>query len=228
MNETIYAVLSLGFVLGVRHAMDPDHLVAVSTIVSRDKSILHSSLAGTLWGLGHTASLLICGGLVLALRLSVPPGIFAWAEKAVALMLICLGANVVWQCAKTYRLHVHTHRHNGGLPHAHLHVHDASAIEAHDHPHKFRVPTRSFFIGMIHGLAGTGALVVLVLASVPSILAGLLYILLFGIGSIGGMLLLSSLISIPFVLSARRFRVFNNALQLVAGLTSIALGVLWI
>jgi ABC-type nickel/cobalt efflux system permease component RcnA len=200
MNETILAVLGLGFVLGLRHAMEPDHLVAVSTIVSRNNSIAHSSLAGTLWGLGHTASLFVCGGMVLALKLTISEDFMTWAEGGVAVMLVILGFNSLRRLARP---------------------------AAHDHHHEFTIRKRSFLIGMVHGLAGSGALTVLVLATVPSIVGGLIYILLFGLGSIGGMLLLSSLISIPFVMSSRRYRVFNRGLQLVAGLMSIALGLFW-
>src|SRR5689334_6736934 len=96
-NETSFAVFGLGFVLGIRHALDPDHLVAVSTIVSRHKSVVRSSIAGAFWGVGHTASLLICGTSVLALRLRIPDGFVATAEKGVAVMLVLLGVNALWR-----------------------------------------------------------------------------------------------------------------------------------
>ena len=202
MNETIFAVFGLGFVLGLKHATEPDHVVAVSTIVSRNKSIAHSSLAGTLWGLGHTASLFICGSVVLALRLTISENLMQWAETGVGVMLVFLGLNSMWRLAR---------------PEA-----------PHDHHHTSPIPTRSFFVGMVHGLAGTGALMVLVLATVPTLFSGLIYILLFGLGSIGGMLLLSGLISVPFAISAGRSRLLNNGLQLVAALMSVGLGLFWI
>src|SRR5438477_3052971 len=99
-DGTGLAIFGLGFALGVRHALDPDHLVAVSTIVSRNKSIARSSLAGAFWGLGHTASLFICGTIVLALRLSIPESFVASAEKAVAGMLVLLGVNALWRAIK--------------------------------------------------------------------------------------------------------------------------------
>src|SRR5262245_42539241 len=108
-NETGLAVLGLGFALGVRHALDPDHLVAVSTIVSRNKSVARSSLAGALWGVGHTASLLICGNIVLALRLNIPEGFAATAERAVAVMLVLLGVHALWRAIRSSRLHAHFH-----------------------------------------------------------------------------------------------------------------------
>src|SRR5215470_7983496 len=206
MNTSL-AVFALGFALGIRHALDPDHLVAVSTIVSRNKSVVRSSVAGALWGVGHTASLFVCGTIVLALRLSIPQSFVAAAETAVAVMLVLLGINALWRAIKNSRLHLHVHVHDG---------------------HAFNIGFRSFLIGMLHGLAGTGALMLLVIAAAPSFLAGSIYILTFGLGSIGGMLVLSSIISIPFVVSARFFRAFNNGLQFVTALTSIGLGLFWI
>jgi len=220
MTDTTLAVLGLGFALGARHALEPDHLVAVSTFVSRNKSIARSSLAGTIWGLGHTASLLICGCAVLALRMNIPSGFVGWMETAVAVMLIALGVN-------SLRLHVHFHTHDGRR-HIHFHGHRREELVVHDHRHVFKLGIRSFLVGMLHGLAGSGALMALVTATIPSFLVGLTYILLFGLGSVGGMLILSSLISIPFVLSARRFQMFNYGLQLMTALLSIALGLFWI
>src|SRR5215510_14891519 len=120
-NETNLAVFGLGFALGVRHALDPDHLVAVSTIVSRNKSVVRSSIIGALWGVGHTASLFVCGTIVLALRLTIPESFVAAAESAVAIMLVVLGINALWRAIKNSRLHVHMHMH-GGRRHVHFHV----------------------------------------------------------------------------------------------------------
>ena len=227
MNDTILAVFGLGFALGVRHALEPDHLVAVSTIVSTNKSIMRSSFAGTFWGLGHTASLLLCGTAALALRLSISASFVAWAERAVAVMLVILGVNSLWRSSRRSKLHIHFHTHEGRR-HIHFHGHRAAEPAEHDHRHVFKMGLRSFLIGVVHGLAGSGALMILVVAAVPSFVAGMVYILLFGLGSIGGMLVLSGLISIPFVFSASRFQVFNDGLQVVTALLSIASGLLWI
>ena len=226
-NETGVALFGLGFALGVRHALDPDHLVAVSTIVSRNNSIVRSSFAGALWGLGHTASLLICGTIVLAMRLTIPQDFVVMAESAVAVMLVLLGINALWRSLKGSRLHVHFHTHDGRR-HIHMHIHKAQETPAHDHRHVFEIGFRSFLVGMVHGLAGTGALMIVVVAAAPSFVAGFFYILVFGFGSVGGMLVLSSLIGIPFVLSARFFRALHNGLQFAAALLSIALGIFWI
>jgi high-affinity nickel permease len=227
MNQTVFAIFGLGFLLGLRHALEPDHVLAVSTIVSRNNSIVRSSLAGTLWGLGHTTSLLICGCLVLALRLSIPESFVAGAETAVAVMLMVLGVNALWQWVRASTLHIHFHTHDGRR-HIHFHAHPAAETAVHTHRHIFKAGIRPFLIGMVHGLAGSGALMILVVTAVPSFVTGLIYILLFGFGSIGGMLLLSSVISIPFVLSAGRYHMVNNGLQLVTALLSIGAGLFWI
>ena len=227
LDGTGFALFGLGFALGVRHALDPDHLIAVSTIVSRSKSIARSSVAGAVWGVGHTASLFVCGSIVLALRLQIPDSFVGAAERAVAIMLVLLGINAMWRAITHSRLHFHFHTHDGRR-HAHFHAHPSTAASTHDHSHRLNVGFRPFWIGMVHGLAGTGALMVVVIAAAPSFLAGSIYILMFGLGSIGGMLILSSLISIPFVLSARFFGVVNQGLQFVTASLSIALGLFWI
>jgi ABC-type nickel/cobalt efflux system permease component RcnA len=226
-NETSFAVFGLGFALGIRHALDPDHLVAVSTIVSRHKSVVRSSIVGAFWGVGHTASLLICGIIVLALRLRIPDSVVAAAERAVAVMLVLLGVNALWRAIRSSKVHAHFHTHEGRR-HIHFHAHQAQSQGSHDHRHVFEMGLRSLLIGMVHGLAGTGALMILVIAAAPSLLAGSIYILLFGLGSIAGMLILSSAISIPFVVSARFFQAFNSGLQYVTALMSIGLGLFWI
>jgi len=224
MNFTAFA---LGFALGIRHAFDPDHLVAVSTIVSRHSSVIRSSIAGALWGVGHTTSLLICGTIVLTLRLSIPEGFVTVAEKAVAVMLLLLGINALWRAIRNSGLHAHVHTHDGQR-HIHFHLHATGSNAVHDHHHAYAIGFRSFLIGMVHGLAGTGALMILVIAAAPSFLAGSFYILIFGLGSIAGMLVLSSAISIPFIVSARCFQAFNSGLQFVTALASIGLGLFWI
>jgi sulfite exporter TauE/SafE len=226
-NETSLAVFGLGFALGIRHALEPDHLVAVSTIVSRHNSVARSSIVGAFWGVGHTTSLLVCGTIVLALRLSIPDGFVALAEKAVAVMLVLLGINALRRAIRSSRLHFHFHTH-GGERHIHFHTHQVESHRIHDHRHVFEIGFRSFLIGMLHGLAGTGALMILVIAAAPSLLAGSIYILIFGLGSIAGMLILSGAISIPFVVSARFFHAFNSGLQFVTALLSIGLGLFWI
>ena len=224
MNASVTAALSLGFIYGLRHALDADHLVAVSTIVSEHKSVLRSSLIGTFWGIGHTASLFVVGLVVVLLRAAIPPHVGTAMEMAVALMLVVLGINVLWKLGKDRGLavHAHSHLHEDGAPHTHLHLHTE---KSHDHPHYlFRIGRRPFLVGLVHGMAGSAALTLAVLTTIPSVLLGLTYIVVFGAGSVGGMLLMSAMISLPFATTARRFSKINWWIRLTAGVASIAFG----
>lgn len=226
MDTSIGAALTLGFVLGLRHALDPDHLVAVSTIVSEHKSIKRSSLVGTFWGLGHTASLLGIGIVILLLRASIPAHFEPWMEAPVAAMLIVLGVSATWRVLRErgWQVHTHPHSHADGAPHTHVHLH---AHEQHDHKHRlFRMGRKPFLVGLVHGIAGSAALTLAVLTTIPSVAFGLLYITVFGIGSIGGMLLMSAMIGLPFAVTARRFSVVNGGIRLFAGVFSILFGLL--
>lgn len=225
MDSTVAAALFLGFVLGLRHALDPDHLVAVSTIVSEHKSLLRSSLVGTFWGLGHSASLLAVGLLIILLRVSIPDHILPWMEAPVAVMLILLGISTIRRALRERGVEIHTHVHeHGDQPHAHVHIHVG---EEHDHMHRmFKLGRRPFAVGLVHGFAGSAALTLLVLTRIPSVALGLVYMVVFGIGSIGGMLIMSAMISVPFVLTARRFAAVNGGIRLCAGLFSILFGLM--
>jgi len=222
MNGMFLSVLGLGFVLGLKHALDPDHMAAVSTIVSESKSMKRSSLIGTFWGLGHTMSLLCAGIVVIALKVQISERIASWMEFSVALMLILLGVRAVLKPLRGWKLHVHRHTHDGGT-HSHVHVHRPGEDE-HQHRHLIRSGARPFFVGMVHGMAGSAALMILVLATLLSALAGLIYIAVFGLGSAGGMLIMSSLISVPFILTRKRFNVLSEGLQVAVGLFSLSFG----
>lgn len=223
VNGMLITVLGLGFVLGLKHALDPDHLVALSTIVGEHKSLMRSSLVGTFWGLGHTASLLMAGVSIIVLKLQISGTIALWTEFAVALMLILLGARALKRALRGWKLHVHTHTHDGRR-HIHLHLHRPGEAEAHHHRHLLGFGARPFLIGMVHGLAGSAGLMLLVLATIPSAVAGLLYVGVFGLGSVGGMLIMSTLMSLPFILSGKRFSALSEGLQLLAGLLSFTFG----
>jgi len=215
--------LGLGFVLGLRHALDPDHVVAVSTIVSESRSLRQSSLAGTSWGLGHTAALLAAGLMIIGLKLTISPRVALWLESGVAVMLIFLGAKAVRAALRGLRLHRHIHTHDG-REHAHWHLHLASKEETpHQHRHS-ALRAQPFLVGLVHGFAGSAALTILVLGTIPSTVAGLAYVAVFGLGSTGGMLLMSSLISLPFVWTAGRARVLTQSLQMLVGLGSMGFG----
>ena len=220
--ETLYAAFGLGLILGIKHALDADHLVAVSTIVSEHKNLKWASLIGAFWGLGHTATLFVVGLLVVVLRITIPPRIALGLEFLVAVMLVILGANILWRSFGIEKIHLHTHTHNPET-HTHFHVHSGSD-EGHSHTHPFKSMRKPFFVGMVHGLAGSAALMLLVLTTIPSPLAALTYILIFGFGSVGGMLILSSMIGLPFVITAQRFSTLNRWIRVVAALASVTFG----
>jgi cytochrome c biogenesis protein CcdA len=235
MNGSLILALGIGFALGLKHATEADHLVAVTTIVSEQRSIWRSSLVGALWGLGHTTSLLLTGMLVIVLGIAIPDPVATILEFLVALMIIILGSRILYLTLRhRTRVHVHTHSH-GGRAHTHFHFHDES--ESHkvtDHTDGSRHHRRSLsawrplIVGMVHGLAGSAVLTLLVLTEVVrdgSRIRGLAYLLIFGLGSIGGMLLMSTLISLPIVLTARRFKHIQFPLRLVVSISSIAFGI---
>ncbi len=219
------AVLGLGLVFGLKHATEADHIVAVSTIVSEHRNVLRAALVGGLWGVGHTASLLFVGVVVLLLRVAVPLRAAAWLEFGVALMIVGLGINVIVRALRRQNVHAHAHEHDG-VTHAHLHFHDRETAQpSHSHA-TARVGFKPVLVGAMHGLAGSAALTLLVLTQIESFGLGLLYLGVFGIGSVVGMLLMSSLVGLPFALSAGRLPRLSHGLQLVAGVLSVAFG-LW-
>jgi len=222
VNASAVSILVLGFLLGIKHAVETDHVAAVSTIASEQRSIWRASLVGAIWGMGHTTSLLVAGIAVLALQLAIPERIQLLLELLVGLMLVGLGVRAIRRAAKAVVMHRHEH-HHGGSSHTHVHVHLGSVGHAHG---RAAMPMRSFWIGLMHGLAGSGALTVLVLATVPSLLTGIGYILVFGAGSIIGMLGTSALIGLPVVLTANRFGILHLRLQQAAGVLSIGVGIL--
>ena len=233
------SILGLGFILGLKHALDADHLVAVSTIVSERKGFLSSSIIGGFWGLGHTASLLIVGLVVIALHVQIPEKVALAMEFTVAAMLVSLGANVLWKLRRGGWLHMHPHEHADHIhvhPHVHAHEHAHDAAQVHSHhrishgwPGKtmtglFHKGKRSLFIGMVHGLAGSAALMLIVLATIPTTTMGLLYIGIFGVGSIGGMLIMSTIIGIPFVVTAHKSDRLNAIVRGLSGTISLGFG----
>src|SRR5437879_12114639 len=174
-NGTLIGLLGLGLILGLRHALDPDHIAAVSTIVSESRSVRRSSLIGTCWGLGHTMSLLVAGVLVIALKIQISDRLALWMEFAVALMLILLGLKAVLKPLRGWRIHAHQHAH-GGSSHSHVHLHRPSAERAHQHRHLIRSGAPPFFVGMVHGMAGGAALMTIVLAAIAPELPRLSYV----------------------------------------------------
>jgi high-affinity nickel permease len=225
MDWSVVTALAAGFALGLKHALEPDHLVAVSTIVSNHKSLRRSSLIGTFWGIGHSFSLLGAGLLIILLRVSIPKNVIPWMEAPVAVMLIILGINATRKALKERGVQIHTHTHqHGDEPHAHVHIHLG---DEHDHRHSlFKIGRRPFVVGLVHGFAGSAVLTLAVLAKIPSISLGLIYLAVFGLGSIGGMLLMSAAISVPFILTAHRYEMINGAIRLCAGVLSVGFGLM--
>jgi len=227
---SLLAVLGVGLAFGLKHATEADHIVAVSTIVSEHRSLWRSALVGALWGMGHTASLIAVGVVVLALRVAIPEWVASWFEFGVALMIIGLGASAVVRALRKRRdFHLHRHQHDG-VSHVHLHFHDretehAGSVAAHSHSVSI-VGIKPFLVGAMHGLAGSAALMLLVLAQTQSLMAGLLYLGVFGMGSACGMVLMSGLVGLPFVLTSRRLSGIHYSLQTFAGALSIVFG-LW-
>ena len=221
MEPTLPTALGLGLLLGLRHAMDADHVAAVSTIVSQQGSVRRSCLLGVFWGAGHTLSLCVAGVGVIAFKLSISSALEQTLEKVVALVLIALGGHVLLKSVGVIALHRHEHAH-GGWSHSHVHV-DSGSMDP-GRVHLWRLGSRPFLVGVLHGLAGSAALTLLVLTTIPSPAGGLVYILVFGIGSTVGMLILSGLIGIPFALTDRSPRL-QGVVQALAGGVSMILGV---
>ncbi len=220
-EATILTALFLGFLLGIKHALDADHIVAVTTIVSRSNSLLRSAMVGLNWGIGHTLTLFVVGFAVLVFKLTIPDRLALSMEFVVGIILVVLGVSVIRNIVRG-RAHIHWHQHENK---DHLHSHFHHDTPEHDHQHI----RRPLLIGMVHGLAGSGALTLLVLSTMSSVAQGLIFLLLFGIGSILGMLLFSGLIGLPFKLTAGLSLRLNWWFRGAAGIISIALGlfIMW-
>ena len=204
---SVNSLVALGFVLGLRHALDADHLAAISTIVTERRSLLSSLVVGASWGFGHTLSLLIAGVGVLLLRFQLTDRMAHVFETGVGIMLVVLGANVLRTLVG--RGAGHPHDHTTLAPHAHAHVWLAA---------------RPLVVGMVHGLAGSAPLLLLTLTVMASPLAAFFYIAVFGVGSMMGMTLTSLLISMPARLTVGHFARTHLALRGLSGMFSVGLG----
>ena len=233
--DTEYGLLSatvLGFLLGLKHATDADHVVAVASIVDRSKNIWRGLWIGFSWGLGHTAPLLILGIIILLFKETVLDryeNIAPFFEFAVGIMLISLGAQVFWQLRES-RVHVHEHHHDKKT---HVHVHTSHQFnedisETDDHNFfsigmsSFRM--KSFFVGMIHGLAGSAAVMLALLPTIESTWIGIIYLLLFGVGTILSMSIITILLGVPFAMSSNNKKIYRY-ISSSAGTISILFGV---
>lgn len=221
-DPSFLTILGLGFLLGLRHALDTDHVAAVSIVLARRPSVRASGMIGFSWGLGHTLVLLLVGAVVLALRVEIPESMALAAEFGVGMMLVALGVSLAVKLSKE-RWHLHPHEHDGER---HLHLHSHRLNPDHHHPHWLRDSIQPLCIGMVHGLAGSAALLLVVLSTSKSMMAGLLYIAIFGVGSILGMILIGLAISVPVLWSMSVGRHVFLAVQGLASLGSIGLGIL--
>jgi len=241
------AILAIGFFLGMRHATDPDHVIAVSTIVSRERSIAKAAFIGVLWGLGHTLTILAVGAAIILFGLAIPARIGLTMEFCVGLMLILLGVlnltgTMKWMSEKFSPAHPpiageHAHIHEHG---AKMHFHWHSHAPQSDHHGKSLAPPpvleRSFaglglyqslrplFVGVVHGLAGSAAVALLVLSAIREPKWAVLYLLVFGLGTIAGMMLITSVIALPFSFAGYRFAWLNRSLITASGILSLAFG----
>jgi len=230
----VAGVLGLGLLFGLRHAIETDHIAAVGAIVSERRGWRAAAATGALWGAGHSVSILLAGLLVLGLRLAIPGSVARLLEFSVALMIIGLGGTALARALRSRaRVHSHVHVHDG-VVHRHLHFHDGdeahepSAGDTWEHRrHRIgRAGLKPFLVGAVHGLAGSAALTLLVLAQIASLPLGLAYLALFGLGSIAGMAIMSLAISVPFSASAARPGL-HHGLRVATGLLSLGFGLVY-
>lgn len=220
------SVLFVGLLLGMKHATEADHLAAVATLATRRTSLARTLRLGVAWGIGHTLTLMAFAGVVLALGQVVSPRLEQALHTAVGIMLVLLGADVLWRLWRE-RIHFHVHRHAPAIEHVHAHSHCGEGphhASAHDHGHARQWPVRALAVGVMHGLAGSAALVVLSLQAAPSVAFGLGYIAVFGLGSILGMAVLSVAIAWPLKLSAAYLGRMRNGVSAAVGVASCAVG----
>ncbi len=226
-----FSLLSLGFLLGMRHAMETDHLAAVASLATRSHSMGETIRQGAVWGMGHTLTLFAFGSLVLLLDSIMPETLAQVLEFAVGLMLVGLGVDVLRRLLRE-RIHFHVHRHADGTLHFHAHSHAREpvhpAVHHHHHRSKGSFPLRALLVGMMHGMAGSAALILLTLQTVHSPLTGMAYIALFGVGSIAGMAALSAIIAVPLRYSATGMTWLHNGLRAVIGVVTLVVGSLMV
>ena len=246
--SSLVAIVLLGFVLGMRHATDPDHVIAVGTIVSRQRSVSSAALIGAFWGVGHTITIVVVGAGIIVFNLVIPPRLGLAMELAVGIMLVLLG--VLNLAGVTKRLterfspavaggHSHLHAH-GDYIHNHVHGHESGR---HGHPEdatplakldrRFGAAgarlgayqtLRPLLVGIVHGLAGSAAVALLVLATIHNSAWAVVYLLVFGTGTIAGMMLITAAIALPYAYTGQRFVRLNGALATASGLLSVGFG----
>jgi ABC-type nickel/cobalt efflux system permease component RcnA len=222
MTPSIVAVLAIGGLLGFRHAFEPDHLAAVSTLATRPASRLWSAARlGLIWGLGHTATVGVVALLIIVLGVRIPARFWPSAELLVATLLVLLGLTVIWRYVRG-GWHIHTHAHPASPPHFHLHSHTQD--ETHGHAHAVVDARRSLGFGIAHGLAGSGAIAALLVATVPDTASRIGYFAAFGAGTIVGMLAVSLTLSLLVRAAAERGARWATILHFGAAVGSVVAG----
>ena len=234
------SILGIGLLLGIRHATDPDHVVAISTIVAKQKRLQSATAIGALWGIGHTVTVFVVGVGIIMFHIIIPPRIGLFMEFIVALVLIALGVlNLTGVLEKIIHkvtpehAHQHIHLHLfSGEPHIHIHEHEARTSTESG---KFSLNrliaelgwfqlARPVFIGLVHGLAGSAAIALLVLSTITNPQIAVVYLLIFGLGTILGMMLITTLLGLPIIYSATKFAHINHYITSFSGIISLAFG----
>lgn len=215
MNLGLLSIVGVGFLVGFRHAFEPDHLAAVTTLATRHRGLSHAARLGVAWGAGHTASVALVAVVLILLGVHVPEAFFRTAELGVATLLVVLGVSTLVAEARR-------HRRALGAPHAHAHA----AHAPHSHDPAIRTVARSLWFGVAHGMAGSGAVVVLLVAAASSREAQFGYLLAFGVGTVAGMSIVSLLTGAVSGLAAARSASLARTIRVGAGLASAIVGVL--
>jgi len=222
----MFSILTLGFLLGLRHALEADHVAAVASLVSKNNFKKSTLKLGAIWGLGHTIALFIFSMAFMLTDSVLPERLALGLEFVVGIMLVVLGGDVIRRLIKD-KIHFHAHQHSNQQAHFHAHKHvegEEHDDASHEHEHQTDFSLRALFVGLMHGMAGSAALIVLTLQTVDSVMIGMTYVLLFGIGSIVGMAALSTIIAVPLRKSAKRLTHVHNGLQAIIGSTTIIIG----
>lgn len=227
MTPSLAAVGGIGLLLGFRHAFEPDHLAAVSTLATRSPRLSFAARLGAAWALGHTASVGVVVGAIIAFNLRLPESLWPAADLLVAILLVGLGGSVFMRYARG-RWHLHVHSHGGGAggdtPHLHLHSHQHDMT--HEHRHALGDARRSLGFGLLHGLAGSAAVLLLLVAAAESRALQLAYFLAFGFGTLVGMMAVTLALATAVRLASQRGERWATVLHLTAATASIGVGLM--
>ena len=223
-------LLLFGVLIGMRHALEADHVAAIASLSRQQYSLAYTIRQGMVWGLGHSLTLLLFGSIVIFMDTIMPEYLANRLEMMVGAMLVLLGIDLLRRMIRD-KIHFHRHQHRDGHIHFHAHSHLGESLSRHqelqhDHQHREKFPLRALIVGLMHGMAGSAAVILLTLDIGTSALQGIIYILCFGMGSIAGMALLSVAISFPLRLFSGQLTWAYNLFQLLIGVLTISLGVL--